>query len=95
VQFEHTRDWRNINLVRVKPALAPTQTSRYRAVAAAGDLVLAGPLRSWKSFQWRWLPVLIPVWLLCSSGVELDVELSNLGTGREGVAVVLGKKSGV
>ena len=27
---------------------------------------VAAPSRPWRAFQWRWLPVLLPLWLVCS-----------------------------
>jgi len=67
MQFERTRDWRNINWSVVSLLLA-TGTKPHVAVLALPLVIWfwMAPSKPWKSFQWRWLPGLIPVWLLCS-----------------------------
>lgn len=67
MQFERTRDWREIPSAVFCLLLA--------ANAKPHVIVLALPLmiwfwmsfsNPWKSFRWRWLPGLIPLWLVCS-----------------------------
>jgi hypothetical protein len=67
MQFERTRDWREIPLVVLCLLLG--------ADAKPHVLVLTLPLgiwfwmsfsTPWKSFRWRWLPALIPLWAICS-----------------------------
>jgi hypothetical protein len=67
MQFEHTRDWRNINW-SVLSLLLAAGTKPHVAVLALPLMIWfwMAPSKPWKSFQWRWLPGLIPLWLLCS-----------------------------
>ena len=71
MQFERTRDWREIPSAVVCLLLA--------ADAKPHVMVLALPLgiwfwmsfsTPWKSFRWRWLPGLIPLWLVCSPAIS-------------------------
>jgi hypothetical protein len=92
MQFERTRNWREIPSAVFCLLLASD--------AKPHVMVLALPLgiwfwmsfsTPWKSFRWRWLPGLIPLWLVCSpalswilnfetyrnwSGVRLDTSFS-------------------
>ena len=76
MQFERTRDWRDIPLAVSCLLLA--------ADAKPHVLVLALPLgiwfwmsfsTPWKSFRWMWLPVLIPLWLVCSPALSWMLNL--------------------
>ena len=93
VQFEHTRNWRNINW-SVLSLLLAADTKPHVAVLVLPLVTWfwLAPSKPWKSFQWRWLPGLIPVWLLCSPVLSWMLNYQTYGTwsGRE-VASVLGK----
>ena len=67
VQFERTRDWRNINW-SVLSLLLAADTKPHVTVLALPLMLWfwMAPAKPWKSFQWRWLPGLVPIWLLCS-----------------------------
>ena len=67
MQFEHTRDWRNINW-SVLSLLLAADTKPHVTVLLLPLVTWfwMAPSKPWKSFQWRWLPGLIPMWLLCS-----------------------------
>jgi hypothetical protein len=71
LQFEHTRDWRNIHW-SVLSLLLAADTKPHVAVLALPLAVWfwLAPSKPWKSFRWRWLPGLIPVWLLCSPALS-------------------------
>lgn len=71
MQFERARDWRDISLAVFCLLLA--------ADAKPHVMVLALPLgiwfcmsfsTPWKSFRWRWLPGLIPLWVICSPAMS-------------------------
>jgi hypothetical protein len=71
MQFERTRDWRNVPSAVFCLLLA--------ADAKPHVMVLILPLgiwfwmsfsNPWKSFRWRWLPGLIPLWLICSPALS-------------------------
>ncbi len=66
-QFERTRDWRNINW-SVLSLLLAADTKPHVTVMALPLMIWfwLAPSKPWQAFQWRWLPALIPVWLLCS-----------------------------
>ena len=71
MQFERTRNWWEIPSAGLCLLLA--------ADSKPHVLVLVLPLTiwffmsfstPWKSFRWRWLPALIPLWLICSPAVS-------------------------
>ena len=80
MQFEHTRNWRNINWSALSLLLA-ADTKPHVAVLALPLVVWfwLAPSKPWKSFQWRWLPGLIPVWLLCSPGLSWILNYQTYG----------------
>lgn len=79
-QFERTRNWRNI-IWSVSSLLLAADTKSHVIVLA---LPLAfwfwmAPSKPWKSFQWRWLPGLIPVWLFCSPALSWMLNYETYG----------------
>ena len=86
MQFERTRDWREIPAAVLCLFLA--------ADAKSHVIVLALPLgiwfwvsfsNPWKSFRWRWLPGLIPLWLICSPALSwmLNFETYQSWSGKQ------------
>ena len=80
VQFERTHDWRNIHWAVLSLLLA-ADTKPHVAVLALPLMIWFGlsPSKPWKLFQWRWLPGLIPVWLLCSPGLSWWLNYQSYG----------------
>jgi hypothetical protein len=78
VQFERTRDWRDIPLAVLCLLLAADSKPHVlMLVLPLGIWFWMSFSTPWKSFRWRWLPALIPLWLVCSPAISW---LLNSGT---------------
>ena len=96
VQFEHTRDWRNINW-SVLSLLLAADTKPHVTVLLLPLVIWfwLAPSKPWKAFQWRWLPGLIPVWLLCSPVLSWMLNYQTYGIWSGGGMASLSGKSPV
>jgi hypothetical protein len=86
MQFERTRDWLNIPTAMTCLFLAADTKQHV--------IVLTLPLgiwfwisfsTPWKSFRWRWLLLLCPLWLVCSPALSwmLNMETYNSWSGKQ------------
>ena len=68
MNFERTRDWPEIHWAVWSFCMA-TGTKPHFSVFGLPLVVwfFASPAKPWRAFRWVWLPLLLPVWLLCSS----------------------------
>ena len=71
MQFERTRDWWDISTA-VSCLLLAADTKPHVIVLALplGIWFWMSVSTPWKSFRWRWLPALIPLWLVCSPALS-------------------------
>jgi hypothetical protein len=67
MQFERTRDWREIPWA-VSCLLLAADVKPHVLVLALPLMLWfwLSPSTPWKAFHWKWLPELIPLWLVCS-----------------------------
>ncbi|MGP8055034.1 MAG: hypothetical protein ACLQAH_14590 [Limisphaerales bacterium] len=67
MQFERTRDWREIpSAVLCLLLAADAKPHVIVLVLPLGIWFWMSPSTPWKAFRWRWLPAFIPLWLICS-----------------------------
>jgi hypothetical protein len=66
--FERTRDWREIGWSVLCFCMAGGVKPHFAVFGLPLTIwFVASPSKPWKLFRWRWAPVLLPVWLICSA----------------------------
>jgi hypothetical protein len=71
MQFERTRDWREI-IWAVLCLLLAADTKPHVLVLMLPLMLWfwLSPSTPWKSFHWKWLPEIFPLWLVCSPALS-------------------------
>ena len=80
-EFDRSGNGREINWALVSFGLA-AGTKPQLAAFGLPLLIwfLASPTRPWRAFCWRWMPLMMPVWLLCSPIPSFVMNLHSYGT---------------
>jgi hypothetical protein len=81
VNFERTRNGREINWAVLSFCIA-AGTKPHFAVFGLPLAVwfFVSPSKPWQKFDWIWLPLLLPVWLLCSPAPSFILNHQTYGT---------------
>jgi hypothetical protein len=84
IDFERTRDWREIIWAVLCFCLAMGTKPQFTVFGLPLTLwFFAAPSKPWKAFQWVWFPLLLALWLLCSPAPSFLMNLRSYGTMTE------------
>jgi len=81
MDFERTRDWREIIWAGLSFCLAAGTKPQFTVFGLPLTLwFFAAPSKPWKAFQWVWSPLPLALWLLCSPAPSFLMNLQSYGT---------------